>query len=74
MELVKLLRQYGQSVWLDGFERGWKSRRVYWLNPLASTPNYSPEVRGLKAVMPHIDALLPAHNLESLKEVIGAIR
>ena len=51
-----------------------KSRRVYWLNPLASTPNYSPEVRGLKAVMPHIDALLPAHNLESLKEVIGAIR
>ena len=51
-----------------------KARRVYWLNPLASTPNYSPEVRGLKAVMPHIDALLPAHNLESLKEVIGAIR
>ena len=25
MDLVKLLRQYGQSVWLDGFERGWIS-------------------------------------------------
>lgn len=26
MNLLKSLRQYGQSVWLDGFERGWISR------------------------------------------------
>jgi transaldolase len=26
MNLLQLLHQYGQSVWLDGFERGWISR------------------------------------------------
>lgn len=51
-----------------------KARRVYWLNPLAATPNYRPEVRGLKAVLPHIDALLPAHNLETLKQVIEQLK
>lgn len=25
MNLLQLLHQYGQSVWLDGFERGWIS-------------------------------------------------
>ncbi len=51
-----------------------KARRVFWLNPLASMPNYRPETKGLKAALPHLDALLPAHNLESLKQVIDKIK
>jgi uncharacterized protein len=51
-----------------------KSRRVYWLNPLANNPGYRPETKALKAIMPHIDGLLPAYNLDSLKRVVEQLR
>ncbi len=44
-----------------------RAGRVIWLNPLAGSPAYSPEVRGMKAAMPYIDIFAPVHNLESLK-------
>jgi uncharacterized protein len=51
-----------------------KARRVYWLNPLANSPDYRPETKALKAILPHIDGLLPAHNLDSLKKVVEQLR
>jgi len=51
-----------------------KARRVIWLNPLAGSPDYRPEVKALKAVMPYLDLHVPAHNLESLKRVIEQLR
>jgi uncharacterized protein len=51
-----------------------KARRTYWLNPLANSPDYRPETKALKAIMPHIDGLLPAHNLDSLKKVVEQLR
>lgn len=51
-----------------------KARRIYWLNPLANSPDYRPETKALKAILPHIDALLPAHNLDSLKKVVEQLR
>jgi len=50
------------------------SRKVIWLNPLAGNPNFSPEVTGLKAVLPYIDHLVPAHNLESLKQLLVVLK
>lgn len=47
-----------------------KSRKVIWLNPLAGSPNFSPEAIGMKTALPYIDVLAPAHNLESLKEAM----
>jgi uncharacterized protein len=47
-----------------------KSRSVFWLNPLAGNPNYQPQVKALQLILPHIDGLLPAHNLESLRLVV----
>ncbi|MDE2764327.1 MAG: VWA domain-containing protein [Gemmatimonadota bacterium] len=44
-----------------------RARRVIWLNPLMGDPRYRPEARGMKTALPHIDALVPAHNLESLE-------
>ena len=41
--------------------------KVIWLNPLAGSPNYQPETKGMKAAMPYIDVFAPAHNLESLR-------
>lgn len=48
-----------------------KAAQVIWLNPLAGNPNFEPKVQGMQVSLPYIDLLLPAHNVESLKEVIS---
>ncbi len=51
-----------------------RSKRVLWLNPLAGNPEFSPEALGMKTALPYIDALAPAHNLESLKQALYQFR
>ncbi len=51
-----------------------RARRVIWLNPLMGDPRYRPEARGMKAALPHIDRLVPAHNIESLEGVMHILR
>lgn len=51
-----------------------KALKVLWLNPLAGSGDWKPEVRGMKAAMPYLDALLPFYNLESLRSVVDKLR
>ena len=51
-----------------------KSKKVIWLNPLAGSLDFSPDVLGMKTALPYIDVLASAHNLESLKRAISQIR
>ena len=51
-----------------------KSKKVIWLNPLAGSTNFSPEVMGMKMALPYIDVLASAHNLESLRAAMQLIR
>jgi uncharacterized protein with von Willebrand factor type A (vWA) domain len=51
-----------------------RSLKVLWLNPLAGLASWKPEVQGMKAALPYIDALLPFHNLESLKEIVRTLK
>jgi uncharacterized protein with von Willebrand factor type A (vWA) domain len=44
--------------------------RVIWLNPLAGRDGFEPTTRGMRAVMPHVDRLLPAATLSDLGEVV----
>jgi uncharacterized protein with von Willebrand factor type A (vWA) domain len=44
--------------------------RVIWLNPLAARAEYQPATRGMKAILPHIDDLLPAATVRDLKGVV----
>lgn len=44
--------------------------RTIWLNPLAGREGYSPETRGLKAALPHVDDFLPAARLVDLAGVV----
>jgi uncharacterized protein with von Willebrand factor type A (vWA) domain len=44
---------------------------VVWLNPLAARAEYQPLTRGMQAVMPHIDHLVPA---ASVKDFEGVVR
>jgi uncharacterized protein len=47
-----------------------RARRIVWLNPLAGDRRYEPTARAMAAALPHVDRLLPAHNLESLERLL----
>lgn len=51
-----------------------KAMKVIWLNPLAGSSDWKPEVVGMKAAMPYIDALLPFYNIESLKAMVKDLK
>ncbi len=44
-------------------------RRLIWLNPLLRFDAFEPRAGGIKAMLPHVDRFLPAHNLQSLAEL-----
>ena len=43
-----------------------RCRRIVWLNPMMGWDGYAPEAAGMKAALPHVDLLAPAHSLQSL--------
>jgi len=45
---------------------GRRCRRIVWLNPMMAWDGYSPEARGIKAALPHVDLYAPANTLKSL--------
>jgi uncharacterized protein with von Willebrand factor type A (vWA) domain len=48
-------------------------RRVIWLNPLLRFDQFEPKAAGIKAMLPHVDRFLPAHNLQSLTELVQVL-
>ena len=50
-----------------------RARRVVWLNPLMGYSGYSPEARGMKAALPYLDALAPAHDLASMEALLAIV-
>lgn len=47
-------------------------RRVVWLNPLLRYKEFEPRAAGIRAMLPHVDDVLPVHNLESLMQIAAA--
>ncbi len=41
-------------------------RKLIWLNPLLRYEGFQPRPSGVRAMLPHVDAFLPVHNIESL--------
>ncbi|HSW07153.1 vWA domain-containing protein [Aquabacterium sp.] len=48
-------------------------RRLIWLNPLLRFDRFEPRAGGIKAMLPHVDRFLPAHNLQSLAELVTVL-
>ena len=44
-----------------------RCRRIVWLNPMMAWEGYTPEARGIKAALPHVDLYAPANSLSSLR-------
>jgi hypothetical protein len=47
--------------------------RLLWLNPLLRFEAFQPRAAGIRAMLPHVDALLPAHNLDSLQDLAAVL-
>lgn len=60
----------GDIIQLDKSLRKLKSRvnRLIWINPLAQSTNYSPEVLGMKTALPYMDYLIPSMEVVGFKK------
>lgn len=45
------------------------SRELIWLNPLLRFDGFEPRAAGIRAILPHVDRMLPMHNLVSLAQL-----
>ena len=50
------------------------AHRVVWLNPLLRFDAFEPKAAGVRALLPHVDRLLPIHHLASLADLERALR
>jgi len=48
-------------------------RKLVWLNPLLRYEDFEAKPAGIKAMLPHVDAFLPVHNLNSLAGLSAAL-
>jgi uncharacterized protein with von Willebrand factor type A (vWA) domain len=48
-------------------------RRLVWLNPLLRYEGFEPRAGGVRALLPHVDAFLPVHNLASLEDLVARL-
>jgi uncharacterized protein with von Willebrand factor type A (vWA) domain len=62
-------RDVGEGLGAE-MERLHKScRKLVWLNPLLRYEGFQPRPTGVRAMLPHVDAFMPVHNIESLVEL-----
>ena len=47
--------------------------RLIWLNPLLRYAGFEARPAGIRAILPHVDAFLPVHNLASLRDLALAL-
>ena len=62
-------RDIGEGL-SEQMERLHKScRKLIWLNPLLRYEGFEARPAGIRAMLPHVDEFLPAHNLQSLVDL-----
>jgi hypothetical protein len=49
------------------------THRIVWANPRTQSPRYRPEVGGMAAAWPFCDAVVSAHNLDALDDLLAAL-
>jgi uncharacterized protein with von Willebrand factor type A (vWA) domain len=64
----------GASGLAAAMERLHKScSRLVWLNPLLRWDGFAPKSQGIRAMLPHVDAFRPVHNLASLRALVQSL-
>lgn len=49
------------------------AQQLIWLNPMLRYDEFEPRAAGIRAMMPHVDQFLPAHNVTSLTDLGGLL-
>jgi len=49
------------------------AHRIVWVNPRTQSPRYRPLVGGMAAAWPHCDAVVSAHSLDALDELVRVL-
>jgi uncharacterized protein len=47
--------------------------RIVWANPRTQSSRYSPEVGGMAAAWPYCDAVVSAHSIDALDDLLAAL-
>ena len=64
----------GTAGLAEAMERLHKScARLVWLNPLLRWEGFAPKSQGIRAMLPHVDAFRPVHNLASLRALVQSL-
>ncbi|GAA1741901.1 VWA domain-containing protein [Isoptericola hypogeus] len=50
-----------------------RAHRVVWANPRSAAPGFEPLTGGMRAALPHVDALVSGHSAEALADVVRAL-
>ena len=50
------------------------AHRIVWANPRTQSSRYRPEVGGMAAAWPYCDAVVSAHSLDALADLLAALR
>ncbi len=50
-----------------------RAHELVWLNPLLRYDGFEPRAAGVRALLPHVDRMLPVHNLQSLDDLGRAL-
>jgi uncharacterized protein len=50
-----------------------RAHRLLWLNPRAAAPDFTPGTGGMAAALPNCDAVLPAHTVAAMADVVAAL-
>ncbi|MFN0038390.1 MAG: VWA domain-containing protein, partial [Burkholderiales bacterium] len=67
-------RDAGEQLSIQ-IERLHKSaHQLVWLNPLLRFEGFEPKATGMRLILPHVDAFLPAHNIQSLADLASWLR
>lgn len=52
---------------------GKSCRALIWLNPLLRYDGFEPRAAGVRAILPHVDAFVPVHNLDAISDLAAAL-
>lgn len=69
LEVGEIDRLEGGMAWLSG-----RAAAVLWLNPLAASPEYEPECRGMAAALPYVDGLFAFTDAADVAEMARQLR